>query len=280
MNKEVAQQPSQKPEEATQPAQPETAKDYFGYDAELFEEVAEKAVEAPEEKRTVGEIQEEVNRYLKEIKVDENGKFIYPEDIDPAIKVAISATKAARDNQSAFSKKEAELKALQAELKALREQVAQSVAPTSHLSQEEQQQLEELKYKDPEAWYRRMRELESTAQQKIDEKLKEVEKKAKEETEVEYRMRRLNEFNQGRETPVTPEMLELMVPPIYAKQLLEGEIDFDTYLEKAVAFIEGPKTVAKAEEPPKTKDLSKVTGSPEPVKESQDTGIDYANVVF
>ena len=275
------------PQKTEEQPSPKTADEYFGYDPSLFEEVAKTVEETetksetePEQKKTVAQIQEEVNRYLKEIKVDDNGKFIYPEEIDPTLKVAIAATKSARDQQRAFSRTQTELKKAQAELEALRKQLAQGITPDNILTPEQRQELDQLKYQDPEAWYRRMRQLEEEAQNKVNEQLEEVSKKAKEETEVEYRLRRLEEFNKGRETPVTPEQLELMVPPIYAKQLLDGKIDFDEYLEKAVAFIEGPKVVAPVDEPPKTKDLSQVTGSPEPIKESHETGIDYANIVF
>lgn len=284
---EVAGQEVEQPQEqpstntADTSEAPKTADEYFGYDPSLFEEVAKTVEESePEQKKSVAEIQEQVNRYLKEIKVDDNGKFVYPDGIDPELKVAIAATKSARDQQRAFSKAQTELKKAQAELEALKQQLARGVTPDNFLTPEQREQLEQLKYTDPDQWYRRMRELEQQAQSHVDEQLQEVSKKAAQETEVEYRLRRLEEFNQNRETPVTPEQLELMVPPIYAKQLLEGEIDFDEYLEKAVAYIEGPKTVAQPEKPETTTDMNKITGSTEPVRESMDTGIDYSQITF
>lgn len=272
--------PNTQVSEQTENETPKTAQDYFaefGYENPV-EEVVEKIDTEPEESKV--DIRTQVNEILKNIQVDDNGKFIYPEGISPELKAAVAATKSFRDTQSSYTKAQQELKALKAEAEALKQQLAQYETPTSGLSPEEQKELEELKYANPDEWYQRMRQLEAQAKDKVKEKLEEVSKKAKEETEIEYRKRRLEEFNQNRETPVTPEQLELMVPPIYAKQLLDGEIDFDTYLEKAVAFIEGPKVVDKGQEPSQTANMNTLTGSQQAIAETPDPGIDYAHITF
>ena len=269
----------QSEESSNQPAA--TAEDYFGYDPEAIKEaVTQVQEEAPEEeKKTVAQIQEEVNRYLKEIEVDENGKFKYPETIPPEIKVAIAATKSARDNQSAYTKTRNELKALEAELKALKDQVAKYETPTAQLTEEESKELEELKYTDPDEWFKRMKALEAQAQEKVKEKLDEVSKQARQQTEQEYRIQRLEEYNKTLETPMTPEMIELNVPPVWGKKLQDGEIDFDQFLDKAAEFIFGPKTVAKPDTPEQGTNLAQVAGSGTPDPDTS-SGIDYSQVVL
>ena len=256
---------------------PKDAMEYFGYDAESVE-AATKAVEEEGAKEpTLEDVQAKVNEVLKEIKVDDNGKFIYPEDLDPALRLAVAKEKAFRDTQAGFTKTRQELKAKEAELEALRQQIAKYETPEASLSEEERKELEELKYVNPEEWYKRMRALEEVAQKKVEEKLDEVQKEARQKTESEIKQEILEEFNKNRETPITQEFLDLEIPPKYHKMVANGEMTYIDFLQKAAAFIDAPKKVATPELETTTNIQQAAGGQVETPREPE---IDYNTVVF
>jgi hypothetical protein len=262
-------------ESVSEQQETKTADDYFkdfGYEKPI-EEVVEKVDE-----ESKPDIQSQVNDLLKNIKVDDNGKFIYPDGISPELKAAVAATKSFRDTQSAYTKAQQELKALQAEAAALKEQIAKYETPTAGLSQQEQEQLAELKYSDPDAWYQKMRQLEAQASSKVEEKLKEVTEQARAKTVEQLRAEALEAFNAKAEKPLTQEQLELEIPPRWKQDVLEGKMAFEDLLDKAYAFIYGEKTIAQPEPAPQATNLNQVGGgSPDP---KVDTGIDYAHITF
>ena len=268
--------PNEVPNDKTN--QPKTAEDYLGYDPKLFEVLEDaKGETAPTNKEPV-DVQSRVNEILKEIKVDEKGKFIYPENISPELKAAVAATKSFRDTQSSYTKTQQELKALQAEAEALREQVAKYETPTAGLSQEEQKELSELKYTNPDEWFKRMKALETSAQEKVNEKFKEVREQAKAKTVEEQRVETLEKFNEAAEKKLTKEQLDLYTPPIWQEQVKSGEMSFEDFLNKAYEFIHAEKVIKKPETPEQGTNLNNQTGgSPDPQVED---GIDYSKITF
>ena len=257
---------------------PQTAADYMGYSPEVFESIREKVSEDSAPTEEPQDVTEVINKTLKEIQVDDKGKFIYPEGISPELKAAIAATKSFRDTQSSYTKAQQELKALQAEAEALRSQVAQYEVPTAGLSQEEQNELAELKYTNPDEWYKRMQVLEQQASQKVNEKFDTVREQAKVQTAQQQRIETLERYNEKAENKLTPEQLELNTPPLWQKQVLEGEISFEEFLEKAHDFIYADKVIKKPEVEQST-NLNEVTGGSTPDPQV-DQGIDYSKVIF
>jgi DNA repair exonuclease SbcCD ATPase subunit len=251
-----------------------TADDYLGYQPELFEadSVKEKA-----EAQGVSP-QELINSTLKEIKVDDNGKFVYPDDMDPMLKAAVAATKSFRDTQASYTKSRQELKALQAELETLKQQLAKSETPTAGLSPEEQKQLEELKFTDPDAWYSKMKQLEQDAQKRVTEKLEQVTGEARQKTVEQLRKEALDEFNSEAENKLTMEQLQQEIPPIWLKQVEDGSMTFEDLLSKASDFIYGSKVVQQPPSVEPTTNLNQVAGGTKEVP--QDGGINYATVTF
>ncbi len=256
---------------------PRTAEDYMGYSPEVFESIKEKVEETSDPKEDTPDITEVINKTLKEIQVDDKGKFIYPEGISPELKAAIAATKSFRDTQSSYTKTQQELKALQAEAEALREQVAKYETPTAGLSQEEQAELAELKYTNPDEWYKRMRALEAQATEKVEEKFKEVREKAKAKTAEEQRVEALEKFNSTVEHPLTPDELVANTPPIWQDKVIAGEMSMEDYLQKAYDFIHADKVVNTPKAPETTNLNSAPGGDKDPQLEE---GIDYSKITF
>ena len=255
-----------------------TADDYFGYDKSLFEDVAEKVAETTTE--DIKTIQSKVNDYLKKIEVDDNGKFVYPDDIDPALKLTIAATKAMRDNQSAYTKAQMELKKREAELEELKKQVTSNIDPMSLVSPEDKQKINELKYTDPDKWFIVMKNLEAEANKKAQADLNKATEKAANESVYEYRKRVLDEYNKSNGINMTPEQIELFVPPVYAKKLADGEITFDEYLETAKDVLYGKFSVKQPIKPNNTTDINKVGGGSTPHNEEIEPDIKYEDIIF
>jgi len=266
------------PEEVTENKDTKTADDYLGYAPEIFGQLKEDTVDnSTEPQDKTEDIQEVINKTLKEIKVDDNGKFIYPDNISPELKAAIAATKSFRDTQSSYTKAQQELKMIKAEAEALKAQLQGYETPTSGLTPEEQQELSELKYRDPDAWYSKMKELEANAQARVQEKITGVAEQAKARTAEELRLEALKGFNERVETPLTPQELELGTPPLWQQKVMNGEWTMDEFLTKAYDLLHSSKTVVSPQVEPTTNLNEASGGDKDPQLEN---GIDYSKAVF
>ena len=257
----------------TAPNKPETAQDYFGYEPTAI--VAELPKDKPED---VVDYQAEVNRLLKETKVTDDGKFEYPADTPAWAKVAIANEKKFRDTQSSFTKAAQEKKLLEAELNALKGKLAEVTA----LTQEQQQELEQLKLTDPEAYFDKRTEYEAEASKKFDTEITEVREKTAEQLELERREQYLEDFNRGREKPITQELIDSEVPVKFYKQLENNEVTFEEFLSNVANYVDTPKVVGKKEDVADVTNLSEIAGGTMPSKEKQYDNLaeDYANLVF
>ena len=244
-----------------------TAKEYFGYDTNQLVENVEKAGVSDDI-----DPQSLVNDTLKQIKVDDKGKFIYPDGIDPMLKIAVANAKSFRDTQSAYTKTKEELKAIEAERNALKQELGKLYSPTAELSEQEKLELEELKITKPDQWYKRMRALEEASAKKIDEKLNEVSNKTRELSVAEQREKALEEFNASGEFKLTKENLEFDIPPRWHKQLNDGEITFEELLQKSAKLLGAPKVVKK-EEVPQTTNLNNAGGSGSPINGAKEADV-------
>jgi len=265
------------PEEVTGNPETKTADDYLGYAPEIFEQLKKDVGDNKEPQDKPKDIQEVINKTLKEIKVDDNGKFIYPDNISPELKAAIAATKSFRDTQSSYTKAQQELKMLKAEAEALKSQLQQYETPTAGLTPEEQQELNELKYKDPDAWFSKMRELEAQAKTRVNDKINEVAEQAKAKTAEELRLEALKGFNERVDTPLTPQELELGTPPLWQQKVMNGEWTMEKFLTKAYDLLHSSKTVVSPQVELTTNLNEASGGDKDPQLES---GIDYSKVVF
>lgn len=255
--------------------------DLMGYEGQvtLAEEVKLPATS------NADDVQAIINKAVKEVTVDpETGKYIYPADMDPVLKAAVAATKSFRDNQSGFTKSQQSLKEKEAEVEALRKKLADVTAGRLELSKEEIAELDELKTTNPEEWRKKLNEKEATAKQAIKEELETVTQEAREtaggEFELQRRYRVLAEFNEGRETPITPEMMDEEVPPRITKKLANREISFEEYLVEISEYLDKGKVVANPEVST-TKNLNTVSGSSKPMGGGQtETELDYSSVTL
>ena len=254
----------------TTPA-PETAQDYFGYEPTAIEATDD----APKEKI---DYQLEVNRLLKETKVTEDGKFEYPEGISDWARVAIANEKKFRDLQVPLTRTAQDNKLLESENEVLKDKLAKLTA----LTDEQSNELEQLKVTDPEAYFDKRTEYEAKAASQFDEELADVRTKTKGELELERREQYIADFNTGRKVPITQELIDNEVPAKFVKQLQANEITFEEFVTGVASFVDTPKAYGKKEEVTNVTDLGNVAGGDTPSKEKQYDNIaeSYANIVF
>lgn len=240
--------------------------------------------EAPEttlpETSTAPDTQTIINDAIKQVTVDDSGKYVYPENMDPVLKAAVAATKSYRDNQSGFTKSQQALKESEAVNEALQKQIANTNTPLE-LTPEVKQELSELLQTDPNAWRRKVNELEAEHSSKTEELTEEARTKARGESELERRYSHLEQVNIGRKNPITPELLDTDIPPRITQKLADGDVTFENYIAEVVEYLDAGKVVSKTGDTTTT-DLNKANGSEEPSEadKTKQGELDYSNMTF
>ena len=198
----------------------------------------------------------------KEKQKEELAKF------DEAIVYAARAEKRRRDTQAAYTKAQQEAISLKKEKETLEQLIAKELEKSLDLSPEQKEELEELKLVDPDEWRKKLNEIEKEQKTLKKNKIKELTKKAKEEADKEFELKRrqeiLEEFNKTHpDVRLDDEVIANEIPPKYVKELEQGKISFEEFLEKAYNFLKSNKVVAQDKAPQKP-DLTKVPGGATP----------------
>lgn len=166
-----------------------------------------------------------------------------PKDTPPAVKLLARQMKMGRDTQGAYTKTNQQLIAAQAErdaLKAIAEQ-----APVS-LTSDQQTELDDLKYSDPDAWRAKLNEYEEAAKQGTATQVTETMTTAAEKAVAAARLKQLKEFTANSGIELTDEIIENDLPPRITSKLSSGEITFAEFLEQAERFLTADKTIDKS----------------------------------
>lgn len=226
-----------------------------------------------------------VNTIVDGITRDEKGRYVLPNDLSEAEKFAAIAEKRRRDTQSEYTKTAQRTKALEAEKALLLKRVSNAV--NVELTQAQADELEELKFSDPEAWRKKVNAYErdsSIKQQKIiDDELRQVSASSLETEELESRKQVLLDFNQAHpDFEMTDDMIANDIPPRIVKKLETGKISFEAFLEECYEYTKTGKVVAQDKLPNKQPNLSKIGGGSKPDENAVNKDIvkSYANEVF
>lgn len=210
------------------------------------------------------DVQTIINKAVKEVTVDDNGKYVYPKNMDPMLKAAVASTKSYRDNQSGFTKSQQSLKESEAVVEALQKQIANTDMPLE-LTAEAKQELDNLLQTDPQAWRRKVNELEATQSTKVDKVTEEARAKARSDNEIDRRYSHLESVNEGRVgnslSIITPEILDTDIPPRITTRLANGDITFEKFIDEVAEYLDAGKIVGTKVET--TTDLNKVSGGVE-----------------
>ena len=184
-----------------------------------------------------------------------------------------------KDTQSAYTKSQQELKAVKAQLEAL-EKLAQ---PKVEMDATAQQELDDLKYSDPDAWRVKMNTLEQEARVKHTTLLEEAAQQASAQAELERRANLLAQYNASHPNmPITDELIALDVPNRITKKLEKGEISFDDFINEVHEFIYSPKKIGSGNKVTGQPNLNDFGGNSSPTNSAVLTNIadNYKNIIF
>lgn len=183
------------------------------------------------------------------------------------------AEKRRRDTQAAFTKSQQALKAREAEL-----QVLKTTGPA--ITPEVAKELEDLKFKDPDAWKSRLDKIQDEHNATIAAKTKELTDQVVNQSELERRASVLAEFNTANPgLVITDEVIQYDIPPRITKELAEGKVSFEDFLVKVKEYLSTPKKV-KADGVEQQPNLSKEGGGSTPTVDSGKVKTSYEKEIF
>lgn len=224
---------------------------------------------------------DQVKTVLEQVTQDENGKTVWPE-ADEAVLYAARAEKRYRDTQSSYTKGQQQLKTVQEE----RDQLAQKYTSVAmaQLTAAEQTKLEELKFKDPEAWREEMNKLETEAKNKLSQEMLDIGEQASKKGELEIRSELLKQFREDNPgVKLDDETIANDIPPRITAKLEKGEVSFAQFLSECADYLNKPKKIAGSDEELESDpDLGSLPGGGEPTKEAKvgDLSETYEKTIF
>lgn len=200
--------------------------------------------EAQSGNKTEPTFEQTVNETVAGMMKGDNGKWQFAEgsELSDQVKFAAKTERRRRDQEGAYTKQMEEV----ATLKAMNEQLTAKVKtkPSASISDEQAQELDNLKFEDPDAWRAKLNEYETQASRQLQEELVKMEQESSKQAEVERRKIVLAQFNaQNPQLNLTDEVIIDNVPPRIIKQLETGEIAFDDFLALAKTYITTPKVL-------------------------------------
>lgn len=195
---------------------------------------------------------DKVNDVVKNMVRDDNGNWTLPDDkeLSEEVRFAAIAEKRFRDTQSAYTKERQKAKALEAEKTVLLKKAVNNVQVK--LTPEQAEELEDLKFSDPEAWRKKVNAYEADAlkehEQQINEEVKQVSTSSLDEEEKERRSVVLKEFLNNHEGfELNDSVIQNDIPPRITKKLANGEVTFEDFLQECYDYLTTGKVVKQTE---------------------------------
>lgn len=238
--------------------------------------------EAQSGNKTEPTFEQTVNETVAGMMKGDNGKWQFAEgsELSDQVKFAAKTERRRRDQEGAYTKQMEEVAAL----KAMNEQLTAKVKtkPSATISDEQAQELDNLKFEDPDAWRAKLNEYDTQASRQLQEELVKMEQESSKQAEVERRKIVLAQFNaQNPQLNLTDEVIIDNVPPRIIKQLETGEIAFDDFLAKAKTYITTPKVLDSGTVLAAEPNMGQLQGSANPNLDNQLGSDDsYENEVF
>ena len=227
---------------------------------------------------------DQVNDAVKGMTQNDKGIWDLPENVSEEVRVAAMSEKRLRDVQASYVKVDHENKALKAEKSVLLQKATENVK--LNLTAEQTEELEELKFSDPEAWRNKINTYETEALIKhtevVNEEVKKVSSSSLEKEELEQRKHVLKEFqNQNPDFVLNDDVIANDIPPRITKKLENRSVTFEQFLNEVNDYLKTGKVI-KQEEVPNQPNLSKVSGKGKPDKAAvnEDINQSYAKETY
>lgn len=224
--------------------------------------------------------EDQVNTAISSAKT-EDGKLSFPDGTSEGVVFAANAELRRRDTQSAYTKNQQRLKALETENSKLATSWEKDAV--SNLSNQEQARLEELKVQDPDRWRTEIAKLEDDKRNAFQAKRTAISQEASQATEIERRTAQLNSYNEANpDHQLTDEVIENDIPPRLTKQLEKGDITFEQFIDKASKFLVKPKKIVEGDQAPDEPNFAGSRGSHSPSADAiaAQNADDYSKEIF
>jgi hypothetical protein len=236
---------------------------------ELDSEIDEGISEEGEEQESV---ENNINEVMLRIKHDTNtGEFIVPDDVPDDIAYYASTLRENIELKKSKARDNIKIKRLKDQQDKLITEASKFVMAS--LSEAQKDELEDLKYSDPERWRLKVNKYEEEARQQTVKKLSEAINSdiddSEDAVELEYRRYLLDLYNkQNPKIKLTDELLAKKVPPNIITKLSQGEITFSDFLEIIPKYL-GSTSLKKEVKVGKNTKLSKIGRGSSGIKNSK-----------
>lgn len=203
----------------------------------------------------------------------DSGKWELPEDVakdlDEPTLFAVTSERRYRDTQAGYTKAVQDGKKQKAIADGLQDHIMGSEVT---LSQEQKQELRDLKKTDPDAWRSKLNEYETTAKGALETKLKDIAVESSNKSEVEIREEQMAVWSKDTGIELTQEIVDNDLPPRFSKGLADGSISFEEFLTQAGEFLKADKVIKGAGDTADddTLNLGRMPGGSEPSTAAQE----------
>ena len=171
------------------------------------------------------------------------------------------ATKIAQEK----AEKEKELNELKAELSVLKE----TAKPSLTIDEQTQSELDDLKYSDPDAWRAKVNALEKQAKVEFNSKIDNAKQLSNQQLELQRRANILSQFQMAHpDVELTDELLNFDIPPRIVKELENGKVTYEEFLNNVYNYVITPKVIGSNNKTLEQPNLSKTGGDDTPTKNS------------
>lgn len=207
-----------------------------------------------------------VNEAVKAMTKGSDGNWVIPEGLPEEVQVAAIAEKRYRDTQSEFTRIKQENKALLETKSVLLKKAVGNVEIS--LTPEQKEELDDLKFSNPEEWRKKMNALESdaisTRSKELDEEVKKVASTSLEQIELERRKGVLEQFKKDNpDFKFDDDVWANDIPPRINKKLENGSITFEQFLSECYGYLKTGKAI-KQDDVTNDPNLSKIGGGNKP----------------
>lgn len=226
--------------------------------------------------------QEKVNEATEQLTRDGNGHWVVPEgvELDEAVHFAAVSEKRRRSAQSKLAKTSTEL-AISKEANTSLTKLVKKTGKVQ-LTADQQTELDELKFSDPDAWRTKVNELENNVTTETDTTLQTINDDAIAKGSIGDREVILHSFLQDNPgLSITDKVIENDVPPRITKKLEAGETTFLEFLTEVKDYLKAGKVV-KSDPASDDPNLTKIGGSDSPTAAAQQKADEttYENAIF
>lgn len=227
--------------------------------------------------------EQQVNTAADQMVKNDKGSWELPADTEATeeVKYAAKLERRRKDTQASFTQSKQETSRLKTVNSKLSTHLVDNV--TAHLNTEQQDELDELKINDPDAWRTKINDYEVEAQTVLKKQMDEYNVAGDFASEEEARTAAMVEFSTRTGIELNDDIVDNQLPASYSKQLSNGTITFTQFLDKAQEFLQKEKVVQGADEKPDNdKNLGDMSGGSKPSENAKSGDIvqSYAKEIF